>query len=64
MGPTLPVGIQDPVPIDNLVVLVLQEREAVISGKLLLKLLDELLGIIVAVDAHRENLNLVFFLFI
>ena len=64
VGPAFAVGIQNAVAVDYFVVFVLEERKVVLSGKFLLQLFDKLLRKIVAVDTHRENLDLFFFLFI
>jgi len=44
------------------VVFVFQKRKVVIAGKSVLELLNKFLGVFMAVDAYRQDLNLLFFL--
>lgn len=62
MGPTLSVGIENSVAVNHLVVFVFQKRKVVIAGKSVLELLNKFLGVFMAVDAYRQDLNLLFFL--
>ena len=63
MRPPLPVGIQNSVAADDLVVLIFKERKIIISRKFVLQYLNESLGVFVTVDAYREYLCLLLFLF-
>ena len=62
MLPTLTIGIEYTVTIDDLVILVLEQRKIEFSLETLAQHLAQFLGVFVAVHAHRENLSLVFLL--
>ena len=61
MRPTLAVRIENTISVDDLAVFVFEQRKVQIAGKSLFELLHELFGIVMAVDADREDLNLTLF---
>jgi len=60
--PAFSVGIEDAVTINHFVVLVFQKRKIVVSRKSFLQFLDELFGVLMAIDARCQNLSFFFFL--
>jgi len=57
--PALAVRVQDTVAVDDGMISVLKQGKIEFSGESLLDFLDELLGVLVAVDAHRQDLRVV-----
>ena len=57
MRPAPPVRIKDPVAVNDFVIFVLEQGKIEFPGKPLLEFLNELLGVIVAVDADRQDLD-------
>lgn len=62
MGPALAVGIKQTVAVDDLMFLVFEQREVEFSLKSFLHHLGKLLRVLMIVNAHREDLHLVFLL--
>ena len=60
--PALAVRIENAVAVDYLVVFVFEKREVEIAGKSLFEFLHKVFGIVVTVDAYREDLNPILFL--
>jgi hypothetical protein len=60
MRPAFAIGIKDPIAIYNLVALVLEKGKVVAPGKLFLEFGDEFPGGLVAVDAHGQDLRVIF----
>ena len=62
MGPTFAVRIENPIAINDRVAFVLEHVKIDLTGRSLVQLLDELLGFLMAIDAHRQDLDPLFFL--
>jgi hypothetical protein len=62
MGPTFAIGIENPVAIDDFVVLVFEQRKIEFSIETFLHHLRELLRVLMSVDADGEDLHLFFLL--
>lgn len=64
MRPAFTAWVRDAVAIDDLAFFVFEQREIEIAAEsLVFELLDELLRILVAVDANREDLHFILFFF-
>jgi len=61
--PSLSLRVENPVTVDDFVVLIFKHREIKIGTKLRFELLDKLPRIIVAVNAHGQDLNFLFLFF-
>ena len=60
--PALAVRIENAVAVDYPVVFVFEKRKVEIAGKSLFELLHKLFGIVMTVDADREDLHSILFL--
>lgn len=63
MGPAFAVGIKDAVAIDHLVVFVFQQRKVELTFEAFAEHLGEFFGVLMAVDADRQDLDFFFLLF-
>ena len=59
MRPSFAVRIEDPIAVNDFVVLILEKGEIVVAWKFILELLNEFLGIFVTVYADRQDLNFI-----
>ena len=62
MRPALVVRIENAIAVNYLVVFVFEKRKVEIAGKSLFEFLHKLFRIVVTVNADREDLNLILFL--
>ena len=63
MGPRRTVRVEYAVAIDHLVVFVFQQRKVELSFESIAQHLGEFFGVLMAVDADRQDLDLLFLLF-
>lgn len=63
MGPAFCFCVKNTVAVDDLAIFVFEQRNVEVAGKLFFELFYEVFGIVVAIDADREDLDLIpFFL--
>ena len=63
MGPATPVRVKYAVAIDHLVIFVFQQRKVELTFEAFAEHLGEFFGVLMAVDADRQDLDPLFLLF-